>query len=294
MQKDIMYLKGQLYYHFFSKVAEELNSIRYAIVKGEVLSNQAYNAFGKRYYNDIDILLDKADLAKAKIILEKNGFNSMNVDRYKNIFTTSFSHQVIPYVKTIDSFSIYVDLNFDVFWGEYEGTKINISDFLVDTVDFVIYECCVKILQPIKSLIQLILHHYKDMNSIYLLATRNSITYNMFQDVYLLLKNNQIDIQVEVLYELCKKYDICEYVFYIIYFTNKIYNDNFLEPYIEALRSDKGVELLECYGLTNQERKFWKVDFITRLNSENLYFLIKEDLNTEDIKKIKINKDNFL
>ena len=32
-------------------------------------------------------------------------------------------------------------------------------------------------------MIQLILHHYKDMNSIFLLATRKSIKYDMFKDI---------------------------------------------------------------------------------------------------------------
>ena len=102
----------------------------------------------------------------------------------------SHSHQLLPYYSYINNQLICIDLNFDIFWGEYEGKRVDIDEFLCDTIEMDIYGVKVKTLPPLKAMIQLILHHYKDMNSIFLLATRKSIRYDMFKDVYYLLKNN--------------------------------------------------------------------------------------------------------
>ena len=82
-------------------------------------------------------------------------------------------------------------------------------------------------------MVQLILHHYKDMNSIFLLATRKSIKYEMFKDVYYLLKNNLGIISIDSLYDISLKYDIVPYVYYILYYTGQVFNDEMLNRYIE-------------------------------------------------------------
>ena len=55
-----------------------------------------------------------------------------------------------------------------------------------------------------------------------------------------------------------------------------------------------GIELLNCYGLSNEERKTWKYDFITRLNSNDIFQLIKCDLSIKDLAKIEYNKNMLL
>ena len=67
-----------------------------------------------------------------------------------------------------------------------------------------------------------------------------------------------------------------------------------LTKYIEAFRTPEGELLLNCYGLCEKERKEWKYDFKTRLESENLYDLIKDDLTERDQEKIAVNKRIFL
>ena len=103
-----------------------------------------------------------------------------------------------------------VDLNFDILWGEYNGKRIDIEGFISDAIEVEIYGIKVKTLPPLKALIQLILHHYKEMNSIYHLAGHNSITYSMFRDVYYLWKNNASVISLEKLYVLSEKYQIIQ------------------------------------------------------------------------------------
>lgn len=276
------------------KVLSTLN-INYAIVKGDVLSWYAYNELGRRRYGDIDILISESHIQELISALEAQGFSKLINDRFSHVFFLTSSHQTVPFVKSLSSkFSMTVDLNFDIFWGEYEGKRIDISEFLSDTIEIDIYGCKVKTLPPLKAMVQLILHHYKDMNSLYLLATRKSINNNMFKDVYYLWKNNQETVSLDKLYAISSKYEIIPYVFYVLYFTNWIFKDTELQKHVEAFRTSEGEALLDYYGLAENERKTWRYDFKTRLESDNLYNLIKDDLTEKDQEKITINKCVFL
>ena len=275
----------------YSKLAR----LNYAMIKGDVLSVQAYNRVNMRRYSDIDLLVPKCELPKFKYWLSQHEFVSQQKNRLEQITTISCSHQILPWKKELIPWqTVTIDLNFDIFWGEYEGKRIDIYEFLSDTIEVDIYGVKVKALHPIKSLIQLILHHYKDMNSIFLLATRKSIKYDMFKDIYHLLKNNLDDITLNELYKKSEEYEIIPYVFYILYYTGQIFEDKIVKRYTEAFRTPEGEALLECYGLCVKERKQWKFDFNARLESDNLYDLIKKDLTKKDEEKIAINKHIFL
>ena len=277
---------------------KELSSVvklHYAIIKGEVLSKQAYAKNGFRKSSDIDILISRKNINELEQDLSKCGFNNSTQARSDKITLLSASHQVAPWIKEIPPWGVVViDLNFDVFWGEYEGKRIDIEEFLSDTIEMEIYGVKVKTLPPIKAMIQLILHHYKDMNSIFLLATRKSIKYDMFKDIYYLLKNNLDTIPLDKLYAMSAEYEIIPYVFYVLYYTGQVFDDEILKQYIEAFRTPEGEALLNCYGLCAKERKEWKCDFKTRLEADNLYDLIKDDLTEKDHEKITINKRIFM
>ena len=45
--------------------------------------------------------------------------------------------------------------------------------------------------------------------------------------------------------------------------------------------------LLDQYGLEEKERKKWPIDFETRLNAQDLYPIIKNNLTQNDYEKIK-------
>lgn len=115
--------------------------------------------------------------------------------------------------KKVKGIRIGVDLNIDFFWGEYTGKRIEIQEFLSDFIELTIYGVKIKTLSPLKTMAQLILLHYKKMNSIYHLTGHNCINYNMFKDVYYLWKNNQEAISLDKLYATSLKYLIIPYVF---------------------------------------------------------------------------------
>ena len=273
-------------------------TVPYAVIKGEPLSLLCYNKKSVRNSQDIDILIDRQHISYFERLLQENDFirlinQNEFINRESRILCISQSHQIPPYVKETSNQQIDIDLNFDIFWGEYTGKRIDISEFLADTIVQDIYGVKVKALPPLKAMVQLILHHYKEMNSIYHLAGHNCINYNMFKDVYYLWKNNQEAVSLDKLYAISSEYEIIPYVFYVLYFTNWIFKDTELQKYVEAFRTLEGESLLDYYGLAEKERKPWKVDFQTRLEADNLYEFIRDDLTEADIEKLERNRRIF-
>lgn len=285
----------QRHYNNCLELFDELCEYNYAIVKGEPLSKLAFNCLNERCSGDIDILISKKQINYIEKLLSKHDFYSNRNTHGDKVMMLIGSHQVASWYKNSSPCGqVIIDLNFDIFWGEYEGKRVDIEKFLSDTIEMEIYGVKVKTLPPLKAMIQLVLHHYKDMNSLFLLATRKSIRYDMFKDVYYLLKNNLDAIPLDKLYAMSAEYEIIPYVFYILYYTGQLFDDDILKQYIEAFRTPEGEALLNCYGLCEKERREWKCDFKTRLDSDNLYDLIKEDLTERDKEKIAINKRVFL
>ncbi len=283
------------HYNSCIELFDELCEYNYAIVKGEPLSKLAFNCLNERCSSDIDILIPKKYINNIEKLLLKHDFYSNRNTHGDRVMMLICSHQVASWYKSSSPCGqVIIDLNFDIFWGEYEGKRVDIEEFLSDTIEMEIYGVIVKTLPPLKAMIQLILHHYKDMNSLFLLATRKSIRYDVFKDVYYLLKNNLDAIPLDKLYAMSVEYEIIPYVFYVLYYTGQVFDDDVLKQYIEAFRTPEGEALLNCYGLCEKERREWKCDFKTRLDSDNLYELIKEDLTERDKEKIAINKRIFL
>lgn len=292
INEQLLCIQKMDFFHQLSPITLD-KDILYAVIKGDVLSVQSYGKLNARRYSDIDILTTRDDLAVVEQRLRENGFSN-NSKRTDRIALLANSHQISPWGKNVSPWGrLEVDLNFDIFWGEYEGKRIDIKEFLSDTVEMDIYGVKVRTLSPIKAMIQLVLHHYKDMNSIFLLATRNSITYDMFKDVYYLLMNNLDAISLDRLYVMGEEYGVIPYLFYVLYYTGQLFDDKILKQYIESFRTSEGESLLNYYGLCAKERKEWRCNFKTRLETQSIYNLIKDDLTEKDHCKISINKRIF-
>lgn len=290
--------RGSKKYISLKPLWELLNDsgLPYANIKGEALSLQAFRQYGMRSYGDIDLLIKKSDLPVLNKNLLSLGFKNKqeNLSREDQIFIQAFSHQSNTFVFSEKEQKTHLDINIDVFWGEYTDKRIDIEEFLSDAQEADIYGVNVKVLSPLKAIIQLFLHHYKDMNSVFLLATRKSIKRNMFHEIYCMLKNNRNDISIDKLYDVSDRYNIIPYVYYILFYTGMLFEDKILQDYISTFKSDAGERLLNCYGLSENERREWKCDFYTRLESDNVYSLIENDLNDVDFEKIRINRKVFL
>lgn len=291
-------IRGILFFSTLKELFNELNnSLPYALIKGEALSLQAYKKIGQRRYGDIDILIDRNDLNLIKSIFNKHGFyqdsgEDKQLSRAEKIYA-SLSHQSFPFKKVVNHFTIEIDLNVDLFWGEYNKQRIDINTFLSDCKFEKIYECDVKVLPIDKAFTQLCLHHYKEFNSFDHIVYHNPLTNQAFSDVYYLIKNNADILHPESIYRIAKEYGVIPYVYYVLFYTNEIFDDDILKESFKKLDTKEGVNLLNQYGLLESEKKEWKVDFETRKNAQSLYEYFKDDLTPKDIEKIELHKKIF-
>lgn len=286
-------LKNRIRYFECKNIFSSIKNMAYAVVKGEPLSLLAYGETGKRSSSDIDILVTKEDIINLEGVLRENGFEySSGITREDRIFYISQSHQLMPYVKRTSLLNVTIDINFDIFWGGYIGKAANISEFLKDTEEVIIYGNYVKTLSPIKSLIHLCLHHYKELNSIYLLSIHNFYRRDVFMDVYMLIKNNLGLDDILQIVKICEELDIVAYAYFVLYYTYLLFPDLIIEKLLKQLFTPQGEKLIEHYGL--EERRKWKLSFEERLHIDSVYESIKSDLTEEDIKKIKVNTHYFM
>lgn len=280
-------------YEALKPVFEDMQDIEYVVVKGEALSLAAYGELGKRTSNDVDILADKEDVYDIEQILVAHGFTPEEENQKKSrrmrIFLMANSHQTIPYIKKHYGMDVKVDVNFGILWGEYEGQRIDIREFLKGYTERVIHGVRVKVLSKEKTLLHLILHNYKDINSTYLLLRRKKPIYErVYKDIFLIL-DSMTDEELGSLIELSKCLMVDTYVFYMAYYTNQVFPSKKLAFVMEQLKSDEGMALLNTYGLSKLERHEWMCSFEERYNHIEMKDYILAQLGREEIRKLKAN-----
>ena len=283
---------GKMRYNELSAILPDV-AFPYAVVKGEVLSLYAYGAVGQRTSSDVDILVSRSHLEEMDRVLIQHGFSTTTKNRREAVMALAFSHQVKPYVKRRAFLSIDLDINFDIFWGEYTGARVDMDDFLSDAQPVEIYGVKVMTLPMGKTFVQLVLHHYKEMNSLYLLAEHNYIRRSLFQDLYFLVKRNPQTCSPEAVMAQCEACGAMPYAYYMVYYSSLVFPDAVWQPYIEILRNEEGEALLDSYGLSEQERKRWRVDFSVRLDAPSVLEYIQQDLTQQDWDKIQRNREVF-
>ena len=155
-----------------------------------------------------------------------------------------------------------------------------------------IYGVTVKTLPIEKAFVQLILHHYKEMNSLYHLSQHNTIRTDMFRDIYDMLNRNHKLLGLEQVKVLCEKYNIGEYIYYMLFYSYIVFGGN-INSYLDSMKRYENLELLQSFGLAEKERKKWIVTFEKRLDNDLLENLIINQLTQDDACKIKLNRMVF-
>ena len=278
--------------------AFEANEIPYAVIKGAVLSKSAYGAVNLRKSGDIDLLISRKNIDTVKKIMLDDGFVQGRVtdngiepfSRRELLFQSAASHQAAPFIKKgLNPLCPYVnvDINMDIFWGESER-KADMDLLLTYTENEEICGSRIRKLTAEMEFISLCLHHYKDMNSIYLLS-QGSLKLFLFCDIYFYLRNNKLDRNR--LQALCEKLAVSEYVYYCVFYANEIFQDDLLNGYLTALDTEKARETLNTFGLAEDEIKTWNIGFFERLfmdfPNDAFYSLLTE----KDLEKISVNRD---
>jgi len=298
---DMVYNKSiiSIRYNTCASVFKAMKSLLpYAVIKGAVLSQSAYGDIMYRKSGDIDLLVSRDNIDILIKIMRDNGFIQGRISnddiipftRQEILFHSSLTHQAAPFVKKTDNMLcpyIEIDINMDVLWGESK-VKIDTGYFLSNTAVSKICGITVQKLNPVMEFITLCLHHYKDMNSIYLLS-QGSLKLYLFCDIYFYLINNSVDI-TELSGE-CDKLNVSEYIYYCVYYANLVFCDIQLNGYLAALKNEKSENILDTFGLDDTERKFWKMDFCERLFWDRFNEEFNRLLTEKD--KEKINRNLF-
>lgn len=272
------------------------NSIIYSVIKGAVLSKSAYDDIYARNSGDIDLLINRNNVDHVKQVLLDNGFIQGRISengitpfsRKELLFQSTMSHQIAPFVKSTENKLcpyVNVDINTDIFWGESD-IKTDLEYVLSETQDTVICNVSVKKLSLEMEFVALCLHHYKDMNSIYLLS-QGSLKLRLFCDIYFYLINNQLDI--DKLISICNTLCSTKYIYYCIYYTNKIFNSDIHQEYLHRLCAPDCNDIPDTFGLTPNEVQEWKISFTERLFHSNINGYLMSNLSDRDIEKIQTN-----
>ena len=288
-------------YKVCKKVFEDLNDIPYAHIKGAALSERIYGNPAYRMSGDIDLLVTPEYSDKVKSVLLENGFvqgrlsgdKIVPYSRRELIYQKSFSHQLAQFIKATGSNIcpfICVDVNLDIVWGEGDFS-VDMSDFagnMLHTEDCLINSIALRRLKPVYEFISLCMHHYKDMNSIYLIADRG-LNLSEYCDIYFYLVNVAPD--ADELAKTASKYGVSEYIYYCAYYANEIFRDERIRRYLEKSESETAKKLIDCYGLNESERKVWDVPFYERLLDNGFQERFFDSLSAEDKKKVQINRE---
>ena len=271
--------------------------IPYAIIKGAVLSQAMYGDPLLRSSGDIDILIRRQDADAVKNLLLSSGFVQGRVtedgilpfSRREILFQTAMSHQTAPYVKETGNRLcpyINVDINMDILWGESDE-RADMSLVLSHTVRSELFGIPFQKLDPEMEFISLCLHHYKDMNSIYLLSS-GSLRLGLYCDIYDYLK--RVAPNVTRLLALCQALNIGRYLYTCLYQVQELFEDPALDCYLNALQDSKDKVLLHTFGLNDQERKPWGLSLPERLFHPELAEYLQGLLTEEEKEKIQINR----
>lgn len=290
--------KTMAHWEACSSFFELLNDcqISYATLKGAVLSKMIYNNEMLRQSSDIDIIIDSKDVSKVRTLLKSQGFlqgkiinqEIVSYNRHELLYYTVNTHQQAPFIKKNDNQIcpyIMIDLNTDLMWGESNKT-LNVADFLSNIESTVVCGIHTKKLSPPAEFVALCLHHYKDMNSIYLLYTRG-LSLRLFFDIYNYLEQVAPDIQQVA--KIAQKFRVSRYVAACIFNVRQFFGidiDELVLPYLNALGE---WDLRDTFGLNERESYFWNIELYDRFFPEKLQKYFDCVLNEKEKKKIQTN-----
>ncbi|MDR0920440.1 MAG: nucleotidyltransferase family protein [Oscillospiraceae bacterium] len=287
----------EIYYKEIKPLLEQLG-IPFAIVKGVVLSQTAYGNPFIRNSGDIDILVAPQDISKVYHVMKKNNFIQGTIinggivaaSREKRVYQTFYSHQLLPFIKKTDSCLcpyICVDINTNIVWGE-NNNKIDMQELLSHREIINIEGIGLYKLDPINEFIALCLHHYKDMNSIYLLY-QGSLNLKLYLDIYRYIQHQENNLLINELHARANNLNVLPYVFYCIEQTAQLFPDRILKFYSNSLKTTEGEILLNRFGLDDREQKIWKFPLLERLFSVDFHEKFISMLSEDDVKKINLN-----
>ncbi len=113
--EDIYLVQSTLYFGEITKIKNEFEKekIDYVVLKGLPLHLYYEKSHPKRIYADCDVLLERKEARKAKMMLEKLGYQRVKDDLSKTHKLLKGKDTEVLYCKYINGFPVFFDLHFE-------------------------------------------------------------------------------------------------------------------------------------------------------------------------------------
>lgn len=231
-----------------SKLLENV-SFPYALLKGAYLTTNIYKE-GCRTSNDLDILIEEENVSSLQDILKADGFIQgyymKNEDRIvpssrRDIILSKMNYgETVPFAKSIEGNSFYVDINFSVDFKP-EKEKRTVSE-LLSSIEKVEYEdTYYYTLDKYAFLIHLCCHLYKEATTMEWVKEGRDLQLYKFSDINVYLCNRDKAYFDELLANI-EKMQLVKECYYTIANTLIIYpglkDNKDLMDFVEKLRPD--------------------------------------------------------
>ena len=283
-------------YRYCAPLFEQLQNkkIPYAVHKGAVLSQALYKSPFVRQSGDVDLLICRDDTDQVKQLLLAEGFIQGRITdtgivpftRQELLYHAVNTHQLAPFVrKTENPLCPYinVDVNTDLLWGESEE-KTDMSFVLSKTEQTIVCDVPLQKLTAEFEFIALCLHHYKDMNSLYLLYGRGMLLGHLC-DIYDYL--HIVAPCSSGVAEICDRLGVSSRIKTCIILSGRVFGtDDIVESYLCKLAGD---DLSDRFGLKEQEYRQWEIPLAHRFFG-NVREYLEQILSAEEKEKIRINQ----
>ncbi len=261
----------------FGRIFCELGiaGIRYAVRKGFPLAEGEYGDPALRRMTDLDLLLDRADAARAREVLERLGYLQGNLaadgervepfSRDTQVFWRLNLSQQLPYRKSghraaVPEFD--VDLTHDIFQKK-SGRTAPAAELLDRAVPRTVCGTDAWIPAPEDRLLDLCAHLHKEATSLFFIGENIDLQLAKFLDVSLVVAGLDEAGWTSFLTRV-EEYDAGDIVYYALHFVDQLYPEAVPAAVLDRLRPDD-LGYLEEFGTLDGQRARWSLEFLPRL-----------------------------
>ncbi len=199
--------------------------IETVVLKGPMLLDTVYKDWGVRKTSDLDLLVKKDDMNRARRILHEHNYSSSSKTAMRKD-GTPVSHHSAPMSRkrrpaielhwTLRTNNQIIKIEIDEIWDRVKQGKIDKIDALF--------------LSPEDTLLHLCVHHFYKLNT--------NITYREINDISAVIFRFKERLNWEQLLVNCHKYKLSHFVYAGLFFANEVIPDIIPSEILIALKSE--------------------------------------------------------
>ena len=259
--------------------------VQYALLKGAYLCNKY--PVGYRTSNDIDVLVNSADVGKISTKLKLAGFKQgyirndkfVEATRQQIIESKMTRGETVPFIKEIKlPYMKYleVDLNFSLDYKN--GDTASIEKMLARTQTMTVRNAKIRTLCPEDFLLHLCAHLYKEATTVPWIRMKRDMTFYKYSDIYMLI-NEMSDEEQNSLIISAKESGIEKELAYCLNSINSLFDmtSGKLMNYINERHNDDlncviapTENKLYCYTEKDVSKRFFAKDRMKLLKEVNV------------------------